>query len=447
MTNRYFDWPSSLKRFVRFDAARAEDVNDALDELTAGVDILNDDVNRSIKLPVGTADQMVSLLPGQRANLILRFDADGNISAMAGGGRWRGDWATATLYVVGDYVRDAVSKNIYSTVTQHTSGVLATDIAGGLMQLAINVVDVELAKADAQAARDRASQWANQTGAVVADAEFSAKEYATGTVVPTGSAKSWADFADQRANFADAAALSAAGSASYVGVWSTLTGSRNIPATVFHVGKFWALLRNVPNIALSEPGVSIDWAKSGGGLDVFAYDNRALLRAVTATAGDQAIVEGLGLFVFAAASTEPDDDESCFATASGRWLLEAAHWDLVDSWQAPDDQVIEDFQADEPLRFASRVLAGSATCAITSVATVSSASFTGTVTGAATGDRVIATPPGQLGDTATSTAQLSYHAWVSAANTVTVMLTNASASAANTNPAIRAAWPLTVIKP
>lgn len=189
-------------------------------------------------------------------------------------------------------------------------------------------------------------------------------------------------------------------------------------------------------------------------VQTLAYTSRATLRSQTPAAGEQAIVDGLGLFVFTLASTEPDDDESCFATATGCWLLQAAHWDLVDSWQAPDDAVRDEDDEDEPIRiaanvaasFAAKVITGTATCAITSVATISSASFTGTVTGAAPGDRVIATPPGQLGDTTVSTGQLGYHTWVSAANTVTVILTNASASAANTNPAIRTAWPVTVIK-
>jgi hypothetical protein len=92
------------------------------------------------------------------------------------------------------------------------------------------------------------------------------------------------------------------------------------------------------------------------------------------------------------------------------------------------------------------VLTGSATCAITSLATISSTSFTGTVTGAAIGDRVVATPPDQLGSTSSNTGRLSYHAWVSAADTVIVMLTNASATAATTNAAIRTNWPVTVIK-
>ncbi len=177
------------------------------------------------------------------------------------------------------------------------------------------------------------------------------------------------------------------------------------------------------------------------------YDDRAQLRTTT---GHLALVEGLGLFQHVAGSDEPDDDESCFATAAGRWLLQAVHWDVVDAWQLPDDAVRDDDDEDEPLRFASsfasKVLTGSATCAITSVAAVASTAFAGVVKGAAVGDRVIATPPAALGNTDADSGRLSYHAWVSTANTVTVRLTNASATAATTNAAIKAEWPITVIK-
>lgn len=187
-----------------------------------------------------------------------------------------------------------------------------------------------------------------------------------------------------------------------------------------------------------------------GGARVVPYISRATLRGLTPAADDQAIVEGLGLFVWESGSTEPDDDESCFATATGRWLLQAASWDLVDAWQAYDDAARDEFDAAEPSRFASnfsgKVLTGSATCAITSVAATTSTSFTGTVTGAAVGDRVVATPPDELGSTNLNTSRLGYHAWVSAANTVTVMLTNSTATSATTNTAVRTAWPITVIK-
>ena len=417
--SRYFDWTASLKRFVRFDAARAEDVNDALDELTAGLGDLDGDVDRAIKLPDGSPDQVLSLASGQRANMSLGFDASGNVTAFATGGRYRGDWATATDYLVGDFFRDASTKNIYAASLAHTSAVLVDDIAAGKVRLSVNVADVEAAKLAAQAAESGATA---QAGVATAQAVIATQQ---------------ADAARAIANF--------------VGIWGTLTGPLSKPATTYHSGRFWVLVNSLSDVTASEPGVSADWLESsGGGIGILAYESRGDLRAMTPADGAMAVVKGVGLFVWLAGSDEPDDDESCFATSTGRWLLEAASWDLVDTWQLPDDEARDAYDEDEPARFASsfasKVLTGTATCSITSVSTTASTSFDGTVTGAAVGDRVIATPPANLGATNADTARLSYHAWVSAANTVTVMLTNASVAAATTNTAIRTAWPITVIK-
>ena len=246
-------------------------------------------------------------------------------------------------------------------------------------------------------------------------------------------------------------ALAAQSSANFKGEWSSLAGALAMPATVRHAGKFWVLLNNVADVAAAEPGVSAAWAKTVEGAPLIAYDSRATLRATAGATGDQALVDGLGLFVYQDASDEPDDDESCFATATGRWLLQAAHWDLVDAWQLPEVEERDAYDEDEPLRFASsfasKLLTGSATCAITSIAAVNSASFTGTVTGAAVGDCVVATPPAQLGTDAANTSRLSYFARVSAANTVTVTLANSTGVVGNTNAGVQSAWPITVIKP
>ena len=400
----------------------SNDIKSEFQSVTSGFDAVAADVTRAVKLPVGTSDQTIGLSPASRANLVLAFDASGNISAIAYG-RYRGDWLTAASYVVGDYFRDPVSKNIYAVILGHTSGVLAADIAANKVQLAINVADVEAAKTAAEEAA------------------------ATATA---------------QASIAIAQADAARTIANFVGLWSTLTGPLNKPATVYHNGLYYALLNNLANVAASEPGVSSDWVASGG-VQIIAYADRGTLRS---SAGTMAIIDGLWLFSFVGSSDEPDDDESCFATSTGRWLLEAAHWDLVDAWQLPDDDARDVWDENEGLRvdgkvaastashfaanfassFANKVLTGSATCAVTSVATVASAAFTGTVTGAAVGDRVIATPPAALGSTDAESGKLSCHAWVSAANTVTVRLTNASAAAAATNDAIQTAWPITVVK-
>lgn len=187
---------------------------------------------------------------------------------------------------------------------------------------------------------------------------------------------------------------------------------------------------------------ALKWADAG--IKFVAYESRGALRS---DEKGSCVVDGLGLFLWESGSTEPDDDESCFATATGRWLLQAAHWDLIDAWQLPEVEERDAYDEDEPLRFASKVITGSIHCAITALAGNSSVSFSVTLPGARVGDGVIATPPAQLGADAVNTARLGWHAWVNAANTVTVTLTNNNANGSTLNTAVQAAWSITVIKP
>ena len=64
----------------------------------------------------------------------------------------------------------------------------------------------------------------------------------------------------------------------------------------------------------------------------YAYESRGSLRATTPTDGSQAYVTGLGYFVFELASTEPDDDETAFRTATGAWVLSAPSWDFTKTY-------------------------------------------------------------------------------------------------------------------
>ena len=175
------------------------------------------------------------------------------------------------------------------------------------------------------------------------------------------------------------------------------------------------------------------------GTTVLAYDERASLRDFNAGSLQRALVQGLGLFVFVSGSDEPDDDESCFATATGRWLLEAVHWDVVDAWRSLDEDAQEVRFDDIESRWPGRILFGTAYCPITSLAgNGTQISFTGTLAGAAVGDVVVANPPDAL------TGNITAFARVTAANTVTIYLGNPSYTAtAVLNPGT---WQLAVFK-
>lgn len=232
----------------------------------------------------------------------------------------------------------------------------------------------------------------------------------------------------------DAAAASA--SETKAGEWAE-------KATEVEAGKFsakyWAIQAatavsdGVIDDDVTNPGKTWSSQKiSEQGILVLTYDNRATLRSTPAIAGKQSIVDGLGLFVHHVGSDEPDDDESCFATATGRWLLQQPHPDLLAAWALPDDEVVTDSAS-----VTRRILTASAPCALTTIAAVSKASFTAAVSGAKTGAAAFATPLADLD------ARLAVSASVTAADTVTVTLNNPSnaASAANGIPA---AWQIFV---
>jgi len=62
---------------------------------------------------------------------------------------------------------------------------------------------------------------------------------------------------------------------------------------------------------------------------------------------DSIVVEGIGLFMWVSTTDEPDDDETCFTTPSGQWLLSIPAFDLLSAWDLVEksiiDEVVEDF--------------------------------------------------------------------------------------------------------
>lgn len=66
-----------------------------------------------------------------------------------------------------------------------------------------------------------------------------------------------ANEAAQSAQTALTAANTALGATAFKGPWSTLTGALDVPATVFHLGQYWILQQNLPNVAAVQPGTNL----------------------------------------------------------------------------------------------------------------------------------------------------------------------------------------------
>ena len=96
-------------------------------------------------------------------------------------------------------------------------------------------------------------------------------------------------------------------------------------------------------------------ARSATSLNRVLYDNRSSLRSTTSQVDDSTVVESLGLFMWTNTQFEPDDDETCFTTFSGQWLLQSPASDLLDAWSLYDTCVNDDWKEDELARIATYI--------------------------------------------------------------------------------------------
>jgi len=90
----------------------------------------------------------------------------------------------------------------------------------------------------------------------------------------------WANDADVSATAAALSESAANSAANFKGLWSSLSGALNKPATVLHDGSYWVLLNNLANVASSTPSPSnTDWAFSSGTRWTTPYTASATLAA------------------------------------------------------------------------------------------------------------------------------------------------------------------------
>lgn len=242
------------------------------------------------------------------------------------------------------------------------------------------------------------------------------------------------------------AAPSVIGAAHYKGAWSALSGALEGPASVLHSNALWLLNGDLPDVAAAEPGVSASWVRIKPLTDAYGYDDRAQLRAPRALPpepGDLVTVSGLGIFEWESASTRLDDDETVFVAAGGAWVLVAAGADYVHAVMEALLDDIELLQAEVFESVAARILRGTFLMSLTTLAATTSSSFTCSVAGAAVGDSAIVNPGNAFGTSTADQARLSFAAYVSAANTVTISIRNASAASASMTAST---WTAIVIK-
>lgn len=397
-----------------------------------------------------------------------------------------GDWNATTNQggMGGDGHRQALvppkppQTGSYPVLTSDIAAVAAeliADITAGINTATTTASQAAAAVTTAEMARDKAQAWAESTTAPGGTGTKSAKTLAQEAATSVVAAQGQVTAATQQVALAQAEVSKAAGEVTKAAGEVTKAQAEVVKAQAWAEGAgapggagtksakshaqdaaasaaAAAAASGLPAVSVADAGRALVVSSTGGWqlatlFTVNTYEARGTLRSLTGDKAATAIVEGLGLFNWLAGSTEPDDDETCFAATGGRWLLAAPAWDLIQAYGMADHEVTEErldvVEAALPA-LAARFLTGTITNTITSVSAQNSVAVTATVPGAAVGDRVIVNPPAAL--ESANTGRLSFYAWVSAPDTVTLRLVNASNNTATIDTPAVAAWPILIIK-
>lgn len=289
-----------------------------------------------------------------------------------------------------------------------------------------------LASENAAAASSGATIWVSGTTYAIGNVRWSPVTYQSyrrktagaGTTDPSADTTNWAVVTPSPAQAGNA------------GKFRTTDGTNEswadaLPAQTGNAGKF-----------LQTNGTTASWIN--GELPYVAYASRSTLRAMTPIAGDQLVVEGIGVFVWVSGSTAPDDDETAFVTTGGAWELIAAGPDWVELFITSE---IEDLRAEINAKTAgrARILRADFDMTVTSVAanTATMVASAVNIPGAAVGDLVFVSVPTIPGTVNADIAALVIKPFVLMADTVVVYLTNPTGAVASLSAA---RWGVSVIK-
>jgi hypothetical protein len=152
------------------DPMSADTIETAHDKAIAISQELQEQVNRSIKFSrtnTFTSSEF-TVDAATRANKILAFDDNGEISVTQELGTYKGNWTTATAYYGRDLVKDSSNNNIYICITAHTSsGAVPISSNADSAKWSL-LVDAASATSSASAAATSATNASNSAAAAAA---------------------------------------------------------------------------------------------------------------------------------------------------------------------------------------------------------------------------------------------------------------------------------------
>jgi hypothetical protein len=215
--------------YIANDPFPAESHEEGLDRAMMSLQEMQEELDRAIKL--SRTNTITSTEFSQdataRANKVLAFNASGELAVSTEIGTYKGNWGTATAYVVRDIIKDTSNNNIYICLTAHTStgsqpiSSNADSAKWGL------IVDAASASSSASAASSSASAASSSASAASSSASAAstsasnASTSASNASTSASSASTYASNASTSASDASTSASAASSSASSASTYAT----------------------------------------------------------------------------------------------------------------------------------------------------------------------------------------------------------------------------------
>jgi hypothetical protein len=192
----------------------ANTLNTELDSEVIFVQQIAETAERSIKAPVTDPTSINMTLPANttRANKFLFFDANGNPAVQQAVGVWRGNWASATSYVIYDLVKDTSNSNVYICITAHTSSgsqPISSNADVAKWALVVDAAAAATSASNAAASASAASTSASNAASSASAASTSASNASTSASTASTQASNASTSATNAASSASAASGSA----------------------------------------------------------------------------------------------------------------------------------------------------------------------------------------------------------------------------------------------
>jgi len=149
--------------YIANDPFPAESHEEGLDRATMAIQQLQEEVTRSLKLSKTNTMTSTEFIVGasDRANKILAFDTNGELSVTQELGTNRGSWSAGITYNARDIVKDSSNNNVYLCNTTHTSTGTTPISSNADVAKWDLIVDAQSATNSANAAANHASNSSN----------------------------------------------------------------------------------------------------------------------------------------------------------------------------------------------------------------------------------------------------------------------------------------------